>query len=214
MHNCIWNHLLFQPCRASFRASTSCGFVFFVVFIFLFWNKRWDLKRETIQSSADHLSPCQNVLRSLSAGTDSTFETRCLVSSITRCVSSLYSCVRVITPYVWFFCLFVCFFIVTCTFNVECRTVYEPMPGSRLLSVPCLLCPVLRVNQLCTIAMMKLNRKQASPTSPLNLLLAERKECRPSCLQRGHTVYCQTCRTVTNSPLECLVLHLSSLMQR
>lgn len=43
---------------------------------------------------------------------------------------------------------------------------------------------------------------------------AERKECRPSCLQHGHTVYCQTCRTVPNSPpsppLECLVLHLSS----
>lgn len=30
--------------------------------------------------------------------------------------------------------------------------------------------------------------------------LAERKECRPSCLQHGHTVYCQTCRTVPNSP--------------
>lgn len=28
----------------------------------------------------------------------------------------------------------------------------------------------------------------------------ERKECRPSCLQHGHTVYCQTCRTVPNSP--------------
>lgn len=42
---------------------------------------------------------------------------------------------------------------------------------------------------------------------------AERKECRPSCLQHGHTVYCQTCRSVPNSPLERLVLHPSSLMQ-
>lgn len=42
---------------------------------------------------------------------------------------------------------------------------------------------------------------------------AGRKECRPSCLQHGHTVYCQTCRSVPNSPLERLVLHPSSLMQ-
>lgn len=38
------------------------------------------------------------------------------------------------------------------------------------------------------------------------LLFAERKECRPSCLQHGHSVYCQTCRTVPNSPPERFVL--------
>lgn len=54
-------------------------------------------------------------------------------------------------------------------------------------------------NRSCTsIIVSVLIRKQALCVSLLNLLFSESKECRPSCLQYGHTVYyyCQTCRTV------------------
>lgn len=110
MHNCIWNNVVFQPCRDSFRATLTLVCFFY----YYFFNKRWDLKRETIQSSTAHFSPCQNVLRSLSAGLRHRFQPCCLVSSITRCISSLYSCAYVCNRS---FCrfLFCCCFFVMCT---------------------------------------------------------------------------------------------------
>lgn len=90
-----------------------------------------------------------------------------------------------------------------CSLLLLSRTVFESIPDSHLLFV-CVFV-LFMWNQLCTI--IKLNWKQASAPKPA---FAVRKECRPSCLQHGHTVYCQTCRTVLNSPLERLVLHLPS----
>lgn len=152
MHNCIWNNVVFQPCRDSFRATLTLVVFFSFFYYYYSFNKRWDLKRETIQSSTAHFSPCQNVLRSLSAGLRHRFQPCCLVSSITRCISSLYSCAYVCNRS---FCRF--FFVVVFSWCVllllECRTVLESMPDSHLLSV-CVFVPFVW-NQLCTI--IKLN---------------------------------------------------------
>lgn len=56
-----------------------------------------------------------------------------------------------------------------CTSDVECRTVFESMPESHLLSV-CVFV-LFTCNQLCTISIIMLNRKQARWFPPLNLLL-------------------------------------------
>lgn len=130
---------------------------------------------------------------------------------------NMLSCLLYYSLYFFFVFLCICvitpsgfFVFVMCTSNVECRTVFESMPESHLLFV-CVFV-LFMCNQLCTISIIMLNRKRA-PDFPTESAFGELKDCRPSCLQHGHTVYCQTCRTVPNSPLERLVLHLSSLMQ-
>lgn len=78
-------------------------------FFSCFFNKRWDVKRETIQSSNAHFSPCQNVLRSLSAGEDSACNHAVLsLPLLTRCVSSLYSRAHVWSLFAAGFCFFCC----------------------------------------------------------------------------------------------------------
>lgn len=66
--------------------------------------------------------------------------------------------------------------------------------------------------QLRSISVV-LNRKWAEQVLH-RTCLSVRKDGLSSGLQRGHAVYCQTCRTVPNSPLEGLVLHRISDVTR
>lgn len=104
MHNCIWNCVLFQQCRDSFRAR----FTQLVVYFFFFLNKHWDLKRETVQSSVEHLPPRQNVLRSLSAGKDTTLK-HAVLSPLLLAVFLLCVLVHMCYHSICLFILFVCF---------------------------------------------------------------------------------------------------------
>lgn len=100
--------MAFQPCGDAVRAPFAL-----VDFLFCFFsNKRWDLKRETIQSSAAHLSKCLKTL----------------LSTMLSCLlyySSLYSCAHVQSLLRFFVCVCVCFG------GVGSRTVFEWMPDSR-----------------------------------------------------------------------------------
>lgn len=111
------------------------------------------LKRETIQSSTAHVSPCQNVLSSLSAGKDTTFSHAVLSPLL---LTGFLLCILV------HMCNHSCFFPVMCSLLLLSRTVFELMPDSHLLFV-CVFV-LFMWNQLCTI--IKLNWKQASAPKP------------------------------------------------
>lgn len=107
-------------------------------FFFSFFNKRWDLKRETIQSSVDHFPSCQHALKSLSAGKDTTLK-HVVLSPLLLAVFLL--CILVHMCNHSLLLLFFAFRDVY-TSDVECRDCVESMPDIFHLALCLCLCPV------------------------------------------------------------------------
>lgn len=121
------------------------------------------------------------------------FETCFLVSSLTLCISSLYFCA--------YMCNHFCFFYFFRFHHVYLQCRVKDYVWATVYPLAFAFCCCLRAVSVFKAASI-INRN-------LNL----HKECRPSCLQSGHIVYCRTCRAVPNSPLELWVLYPSSLTQ-
>lgn len=212
--------VLFQLCRDSFRAPFTqllvlffnFFFCFFIHFFFFFFKQQ---KQTLGFKKGKHPKFSEIIYHLVKKCWEASQQVKTPLRNMSSCLLyySLYFffvflCICAITPVLFLF-------LVMYTSIVECRTVFEPMPEichhtlslSHVLLSVCVL--VLFIcYQLCTISIVMLNRKQVHWVLHWICFFSERKECRPSCLQHGHTVYCQTCRTVPNSPLERLVLHL------
>ncbi len=121
----------------------------------------------------------------------------------------------------YFFFVFLCIYVITSsvfyvffvmyTLNVECRTMYLNRCQNHICFLFVSLSCLCVTSYVPSVSLSWIGSRLVDFST--ESAFAERKDCRPSCLQHGHNVYCQTCRTVPNSPLERLVLHLSSLMQ-
>lgn len=152
MHNCIWNNVVFQPCRDSFRATLTLVCFFFVFFIILSLTNAgiWKGKPSKVQQLTSHLV---KMFWEASQRVYDTAFNHAVLSPLLLAVFLLCILVHmcVIAPSAVFF--FVVVFSWCVLLLLECRTVLESMPDSHLLSV-CVF--VLFVwNQLCTI--IKLN---------------------------------------------------------